>query len=318
VIFGFHCAHEQHSPSALLRYARLAHAAGFEALMCSDHLQPWSERQGHSGCAWTWLPAALEATAATFGTVCAPGQRYHPAIVAQAAATLAEMYPGRFWLAVGTGEALNECVTGEEWPPKPLRRERLEQCVSIMRALWAGVIAENAALAPTREARLYSRPASPPPIFGAALTPATASWAARWADGLITASAPVDTMRAIVDAFRSAGGEAKPILLQVPLSYAPSDHEALAAAHDQWRHTVLTTEQLADLRSPAAFDAASAWARPQDVASRIVVSSDIQLHIGWLAAYAELGYTRIYLHNVARDHQEQFIEQVAPALLHAR
>ena len=111
-MIGFHCSHEQHSPSALLRYATLAAQAGFAHAMCSDHFAPWSARQGHSGNAWSWLGAALQATPMTFGTVCAPGQRYHPAIVAQAAATLAEMYPDRLWLALGSGEALNEAIVG--------------------------------------------------------------------------------------------------------------------------------------------------------------------------------------------------------------
>jgi G6PDH family F420-dependent oxidoreductase len=232
VLYGFHCSHEQHSPSALLRYATLASAAGFEALMCSDHFKPWSERQGHSGAAWAWLPAALQATSASFGTVCAPGQRYHPAIIAQAAATIADLFPGRFWFAVGTGEALNEYVTGDEWPPKRVRRERLLEAVSIIRALWSGVAVDNAHLAPTRDAFLYSRPATPPLLFGAALTVETARWTATWADGLITVPGPRDTMRAIVDAFREAAGS-RPMYLQVPLSFAPSEDEARAAARDQ-------------------------------------------------------------------------------------
>src|SRR4051812_39255083 len=112
LVIGWHCSHEQHPPSALLAHIRLAADAGFAAAMCSDHFHPWSERQGHSGFAWSWLGAALAHTALSFGTVCAPGQRYHPAVIAQAAATLAEMFPQRVWLAIGSGEALNEAVTG--------------------------------------------------------------------------------------------------------------------------------------------------------------------------------------------------------------
>jgi alkanesulfonate monooxygenase SsuD/methylene tetrahydromethanopterin reductase-like flavin-dependent oxidoreductase (luciferase family) len=115
-MIGLHCSHEQHPPSALLRYAELGAQAGFVHAMCSDHFAPWSVRQGHSGYTWSWLASALQATPMSFGTVCAPGQRYHPAIIAQAAATLAEMYPERLWLAVGSGEALNESITGQPWP----------------------------------------------------------------------------------------------------------------------------------------------------------------------------------------------------------
>src|SRR3712207_4419898 len=138
ITIGFHCSHEQYPPSALLDLARRAERAGFEAAMCSDHFHPWSERQGHSGFTWSWLGSAFEATRMSFGTVCAPGQRYHPAIVAQAAGTLAEMYGDRFWLALGSGEALNEAITGASWPDKAQRHARLLECVEIMRALWAG------------------------------------------------------------------------------------------------------------------------------------------------------------------------------------
>jgi coenzyme F420-dependent glucose-6-phosphate dehydrogenase len=115
---GYHCSHEQWPPSKLLAHVQRAEQAAFDAAMCSDHFHPWLEDQGHSGFSWSWLGAAMQATTLSFGTVCAPGQRYHPAVVAQAAATLAEMFPGRFWLSVGSGEALNESITGEPWPPK--------------------------------------------------------------------------------------------------------------------------------------------------------------------------------------------------------
>ena len=137
-VIGYHCSHEQHPPSALLRYVVSAERAGFSAAMCSDHFAPWSLSQGHSGFAWSWLGAALQATRLSFGTVNAPGQRYHPAIIAQAAATLSEMYPERFWLALGTGEALNEHITGAGWPDKATRRARLVESAAIIRALFQG------------------------------------------------------------------------------------------------------------------------------------------------------------------------------------
>ena len=115
---GFHCSHEQHSRSRLLGLARFAAEAGFTAAMCSDHFHPWSDRQGQSGFSWSWLGAALQASTMSIGTVCALRQRYHPAVIAQAAATLSEMFPERFWLAVGSGEALNESITGAGVAPK--------------------------------------------------------------------------------------------------------------------------------------------------------------------------------------------------------
>src|SRR5215217_5219350 len=137
-LIGYHASHEQLPPSALLRSVVAAEAAGFQAAMCSDHFAPWSSRQGHSGFAWSWLGAALQATGLTFGVVNAPGQRYHPAIIAQAIGTLGSMYPGRFWAALGTGEASNEHITGQGWPRKEIRTARLGEAVEVIRKLLSG------------------------------------------------------------------------------------------------------------------------------------------------------------------------------------
>jgi coenzyme F420-dependent glucose-6-phosphate dehydrogenase len=135
---AYHASHEQFRPDHLLTLVKMAEAAGFQACISSDHFHPWSDIQGQSGFAWSWLGAALEATSIPFGIVNAPGQRYHPAVIAQASATLSLMYPDRFWLAIGSGELLNEKITGESWPDKPTRNKRLEECADIIRALWRG------------------------------------------------------------------------------------------------------------------------------------------------------------------------------------
>src|SRR5688500_13493919 len=153
-VVGVHASHEQIHPTALLEAVQAAEAAGFTAAMCSDHFSPWSERQGHSGFAWSWLGAALQATSLPFGVVNAPGQRYHPAIIAQASATLAAMYPGRFWVALGTGEASNEHITGEGWPRKEVRNARLRECVDVIRALHAGEEVSHDGLVTVDRARL--------------------------------------------------------------------------------------------------------------------------------------------------------------------
>src|SRR5918994_506589 len=140
---GFHASHEQIPPSELLGVVREAAAAGFTRAMCSDHFSPWSSRQGESGFAWSWLGAAHQATELPFGVVTAPGQRYHPAVTAQAAATLAAMFPGRFWMALGTGEFSNEHITGEPWPTKPVRNARLGECVMVIRELLAGGLVDH-------------------------------------------------------------------------------------------------------------------------------------------------------------------------------
>src|SRR4028119_2332032 len=137
-VFGFHASHEQVHPSELIAAVQLAEQVGFTAAMCSDHFSPWSKRQGQSAFAWSWLGAALQATSLPFGVVNAPGQRYHPAIIAQAAATLTGMYPGRFWTALGTGEASNEHITGQAWPRKDVRNARLGGGVDAIRGPRAG------------------------------------------------------------------------------------------------------------------------------------------------------------------------------------
>src|SRR5688500_12870837 len=153
-VFGIHASHEQVHPTALLEAVQAAQDAGFTAGMCSDHFSPWSERQGQSAFAWSWLGAALQATRLLFGVVNAPGQRYHPAIIAQAAATLAAMYPGRFWVALGSGEASNEHITGDPWPRKDVRNARLRECVDVMRALHAGEEVSHDGLVTVDRARL--------------------------------------------------------------------------------------------------------------------------------------------------------------------
>lgn len=314
---GFHCSHEQHGPGALLQLARDASVAGFHAAMCSDHFHPWSARQGHSGFTWAWLGSALQATSLSFGTVCAPGQRYHPAIIAQAAATLADMYPTRFWLAVGSGEAVNERITGTRWPPKAARHARLRQCVEIMRALWAGDVVTQRGPVRVERARLYSRPAHPPLLYGAALTPDTARWVGGWADGLITIAGQAADVRARIEAFRDGGGLGKPVLLQVALAFADTDEHAARAAHDQWRQAALPTTMLADLPTVEAFDQAVHGLTVADIVSRLRVSADIERHIAWLQEDLALGVSQLYLHNVVRNEQRRFLDACGERLLPA-
>lgn len=314
VTLGFHCSHEQHAPSALLSLARRAQACGFTAAMCSDHFAPWLEAQGHAGYTWSWLGAALERTTLSFGTVCAPGQRYHPAVIAQAAATLAEMYGDRFWLAIGSGEALNEAITGDPWPPKDQRQQRLGECADILRALWAGETVTHDGLVRVRHARLHTRPARPPLLLAAALSPATARWAAGWADGLITVAGPRERMRAVLDAFREGGGEHKPVALQVALACAASDDESERIALAHWRQAGLTSRELADLETPAQFEHAARGIAAEAVLDAVRASADAARQLAWLEDDAAMGFTRIYLHNVNPDH-DPFFDTLVPRLL---
>jgi probable non-F420 flavinoid oxidoreductase len=308
-VIGFHASHEQLAPSALLRCVVAAEAAGFRAAMCSDHFAPWSGRQGHSGFAWSWLGAALQATGLGFGVVNAPGQRYHPAIIAQAAATLSELFPGRFWLALGSGEASNEHITGDRWPHKEERRARLGEAVAVIRALLAGETVSHDGLVRVDRARLWTLPEEPPKLIGAAISAETAAWAGGWADGLVTLNQPHDRLRRLVEAFRAGGGEGKPLYLQVHLSWAPEEATALAVAHDQWRTGVFDPALAMELALPEQLDAAARYVTPEDVRAAVLVSADLGRHAAWLAEYLELGFERLYLHEVGQaEHQQPFID----------
>ena len=318
-MIGYHASHEQLPPSELLRGVVAAEAAGFQAAMCSDHFAPWSSRQGHSGFAWSWLGAALQATGLTFGVVNAPGQRYHPAVIAQAAATLCEMFPGRFWMALGSGEASNEHITGDRWPPKAERTARLGEAVQVIRALLAGETVSHDGLVRVDRARLWTLPERPPMLAGAAVSAETAAWVGGWADALITLNQPLDKLRGVVEAFRQGGGEGKPLYLQVHLSWAADEATALAVAHDQWGTNVFDPVLAMELELPEQFEVAARFVTPEDVRSGVLVSADLGRHAAWLGEYAELGFDRLYLHEVGQgEHQQRFIDafgsKVLPAL----
>jgi probable non-F420 flavinoid oxidoreductase len=314
---GIHASHEQIPPSALLTAMRDAEAAGFERAWSSDHFSPWSERQGESGFAWSFLGAALEATELPFGVVNAPGQRYHPAIVAQAAATLCELFPGRLWVALGTGEASNEHITGDRWPSKAERNARLRECVDVMRALFAGEAVNHDGLIRVDRARLWTLPPEPPDLVGAAVSEETARWCGEWADGLVTINQPRATLERLVGAFREGGGEGKPVYLQVHLSWADREEEALRIAHDQWRTNVFGPPLAWDLETVEQFDEAAAHVRPEDMREAVLISADPDRHAAWLHELAELGFQQIHLHHVGQDlgpFIQRFGERVLPEL----
>jgi alkanesulfonate monooxygenase SsuD/methylene tetrahydromethanopterin reductase-like flavin-dependent oxidoreductase (luciferase family) len=189
-----------------------------------------------------------------------------------------------------------------------------------MRALWRGETVCRRGLVRVEQARLYTRPATPPPIIGAAVTARTAAWVGEWADGLITVSRPPDQLREVVDAFRDAGGEGKPMFLKVQLSYARTDEEARRGAWEQWRTNVFPNRVLTELRAPADFDAAAELVAPEDLDESVRISADAECHVEWLSKDVELGFSRLFLHNVNREHArfiEDFGERVIPALRRA-
>lgn len=314
--YGFHASHEQIPPAQLLADVQRAEQAGFEIAMCSDHFSPWSHRQGHSAFAWSWLGAALATTDLTFGVVNAPGQRYHPAVVAQAVGTLGSMFPGRFWVALGSGEASNEHITGERWPRKEVRTTRLEECVDVIRRLLEGEEVTHDGLVVVDRARLWEVPEPRPRLVGPAVSLGSAARVASWSEGMVTVNQPLDRLRQMVEAYRGAGGTG-PLALQVHLSWAPTEAEAEELAHDQWRSNVFGEPVPWDLETAEAFDTVSEHVTVEQVRTVVNVSSDLAWHGDRLAEYAGAGFDEIYLHHVGQS-QERFVdafgEHVLPEL----
>lgn len=316
---SYHVSHEQFAPGELLSLVQHAESAGFSAAFCSDHLQPWAPQQGHSGHAWAWLGAAMQATSRVrFGTITVPGGwRYHPVILAQAVATLGEMFPGRMpWIACGSGEAVNEHVVGAGWPEKPERNERLAEGVQILRRLLAGETVTHHGRLRAVEAKIWSRPEKPTLLLGAAVTEATAEFAGSWADGLLTVSAKPDQLAKVIAAFRRGGGREKPVQVKVGLSWAPTEEQALQQAYEQWRFNSLGGEVNWDLRRPADFVQASRHVRPDDLRDDLRISSDPAWHCRWLQEMRDAGAGGFVLHNVGhnqRDFIDVFAREVLPA-----
>lgn len=311
---GYHFSHEQFSPGTLLQYAKMAEEAGFKFGISSDHFHPWNHEQGQSGFAWSWLGAAMSSTNLRYGVVNCPCFRYHPAIIAQAVATLDEMFPERFWIAVGSGQAMNESITGKHWPAKQERNDRLKEAVDIMRALWKGETVTHHGLIKVEEATLYTRPKTEIEVVGAALTPETAKWLASWADSLITVSQPEDKLQKMVDTWKSNGGEHKPMKIKVQLSYDKTMEDALQGAHEQWKTNVFGSAMLAELRTPKQFEQAARHVRPEELHGHVNISHEPERHIEWLQKYVEMGFSEIDLHNV-NTKQEQFMDVFAESVI---
>lgn len=304
--YGFHASHEQISPSVLLGDVQHAERAGFHMAMCSDHFSPWSARQGHSGYTWAWLGAALATTNLTMGCVSAPGQRYHPAVAAQKIATLSQMFEGRFWVALGSGEASNEHITGDGWPRKELRDQRLDECVDVIRRMLAGEEVSHDGLVTVDRARLWDLPQQQPKLIAPVVSVESAARVAAWADGLITIVQPEDQLRRVIEAYREAGGRGE-LSLQVHLSWAESEQEAEDIAFDQWRSNVIGAPVAWDTETAEAFDAIGEQVTREAVRGAVQVSADLGEHRERLAHLASLGFDDLYLHHVGQE-QEAYLD----------
>ncbi|MCY2687123.1 TIGR03885 family FMN-dependent LLM class oxidoreductase [Salinimicrobium sp. TH3] len=304
---GFHASHEQFTPGHLLKLVQQAEDAGFKAVLSSDHFHPWSDKQGQSGFAWSWLGAAMQATNLEYGIVNAPGQRYHPAIIAQAVATLDQMFPGRFFLCSGSGQLLNENITGEKWPPKRDRNKRLQESVEVIRRLWQeDDYLNHKGMFTVERAKLFTKPTQIPRVYGAAITEKTAAWLSSWADGMITISKPVEELEKMVKAFRGADGSEKPLALKVQISYASTREKALDGAWEQWRNNIYPSKLIADIDSPEKFDAIGQNTRKEDMEKHVIIGSDADVFIEKIKTFNEMGFEKVIIHNV-NEQQEDYI-----------
>jgi G6PDH family F420-dependent oxidoreductase len=315
VPIGYAAELEQFDPRAAVELAEYAELHGFSGVMAADHFQPWVPRQGQASFVWSVLAALGEHTTGDLGPgVTTPGYRTHPAVIAQASATTAALFPGRHWLGVGSGEALNEHVTGGYWPEAPERINRMFEAIDVINKLFTASAAgkdvkHSGAFFKLESTRLWTMPAEPPPVYVATAGPVTAKRAGRTVDGMITVGAPVEKIAALFARFDEGAREAgrdpsrMPRLLQLHLSWAPTDEEAMANALAEWPNGGMRFPK-ADIRSPFEFEQIARMVRPDDFEGRMIVSSDPEVHRARIQRYADLGFDRIYLHNVGRNQRE--------------
>lgn len=302
---GYLLSSEEHPAADLIGYARRAEEVGFGYAVISDHYHPWTHRQGQAPFVWTVLGGIAQVTKGLrVGTaVTAPIRRTPPYLVAQAAATVATLLPGRFFLGVGTGENLNEHITGEWWPPSEVRREMLEEAVEIIRKLWSGGTVEHFGRHYTVDnARVYSRPSEPPPIVVAAGGKTGAELAGRIGDGLIAVAPSLQ----LVQAFDEAGGKGKPRYAQVDVCVAADEREARRIARAQWTApAAIPPRLLTKLRVPADFEDVAELISEDQVCERVLCSSDADAHLAKIKEFADAGFDHVHVHQVGAD-QERF------------
>ncbi|MBF6084668.1 TIGR03557 family F420-dependent LLM class oxidoreductase [Nocardia cyriacigeorgica] len=296
---GYKLAAEAFGPEELIRQAVQAEAAGFDFVEMSDHFHPWLDNQGHSCFAWSALgaiAARTERIGIATGVTC-PIIRYHPAIVAQAAATLALISQGRFILGVGSGERLNEHVVAKEFPPVAVRQDMLREALEIIRLLWrGGYQSYDGRYLSISDARVFDLPESPPPIAVAAGGPEAARIAGELGDGLF-ATAPEAR---IVDDYRAAGGTG-PRYAEVGMAWAPDEQSAAKAAHETTRWSVTGWKVMSELPNPVNFAAATTTVRVDDIREAMVCGSDPARYLEVAQNYVDAGYDHLVMQNAGPD-----------------
>ena len=315
---GYAAMLEQFGPQEVVGLTALAEQNGFSGCMAADHFQPWVPQQGQAAFVWNVLTAVGERTTGDMGPgVTCPSFRFHPAMVAQAAATLEAMYPGRSWLGVGAGEALNEHIIAGYWPEAGERSLRMFEAIELIKKLFTASLAgkdvkHRGEYFTMESTRLWTMPEVAPPILVATAGPINAKKTGRFADGIITVGAPLEKIGGLFDKFAEGAREAgkdpdtMPKVLQLHLSWADTDEQALVNAMTEWPNGGMKFGK-ADIRSPFDFEQMAKLVRPEDFAGRMVISADPDVHRAEIQRYVDLGFDRVYLHNVGRN-QETWIE----------
>jgi coenzyme F420-dependent glucose-6-phosphate dehydrogenase len=324
VPIGYAAMLEQFHPTEVVQLSRVAEENGFHGVMAADHFQPWVPQQGQAAFVWNVMTAIAEHTTHDVGPgVTCPSFRIHPALIAQASATLAAMYPGRHWLGLGSGEALNEHIIGQYWPEAPERINRMFEAIDIIKKLFTGKdVKHSGQFFKLETTRLWTMPDAPPPIYVATAGPVTAKRAGRTVDGIITVGAPVEKISMLFGKFDEGAREAgknpdeMPKVLQLHLSWAETDEEALRSAMLEWPNGGMKFPK-GDIRSPFEFQQMAKLVRPEDFDGRMLISSDPDAHRAEIQKFLDLGVTQLYLHNVGRNQRqwaEVFGREVLPKL----
>ncbi len=314
---GYFLSTEEYTPAELVAQARAAEEAGFQGLWISDHFHPWNNEQGNSPLVWSVIGAISQVCDLHVTTaVTCPTVRLHPAIVAQAAGTCAELLDGRFTLGVGTGEALNESILGGPWPTLDVRLEMLEEAVSLIRELWTGgVVSHRDRHYTVEHARIYNVPSTPPDVFVSAFGPKAVEAAARIGDGYIGTSPDAD----LVGRFKELS-DGRPAQAGAKVAFAPTREEGWEHAHRLWPNAGLPGELAQILPTPEHFEQATELVTMASTQESVVAGNDPQEHLDQIQEYADAGYDELYIANMGphfREMIEFYGEHVLPRLVGA-
>jgi len=310
---GFALSSEEFTAPELIRTAQQARASGFEDFMISDHYHPWVDRQGNSPFVWSVIGGIAATTGARIGTgVTCPTVRIHPAVIAQAAATSATLTD--FYLGVGSGEALNEHILADRWPPADTRIAMMEEAVELMRRLWTGEVTNfDGEYYVCENARIYNLPDRPIPVMVSAFGPKAAEVAGRIGDGFVTTSPDADNIKV----FNESGGNGKPVLAMVKVCWHEDEQQARKLAYELWPNSGLTGELAQELPTPRHFEQACEMVTEEMATKGKAMGPDPERYVSSVREHLDAGVTEVYLQQIGPD-QEGFLrfwwDEVAPRL----